>query len=71
MMFMGMAPMGSLLGGVTANWIGAPWTLGIGGVIGIIGAGWFYLELPALNEEAHRLIEEQGMSLEGADSLGL
>jgi MFS family permease len=63
MMFMGMAPLGSLLGGAAANWIGAPWTLAIGGIIGIAGAGWFYLELPSLNAEANRLIAAQGMSL--------
>jgi MFS family permease len=63
MMFMGMAPLGSLLGGVAANWIGAPWTLAIGGIIGIAGAGWFYLQLPSLNAEANRLIAAQGMFL--------
>ena len=58
----GMAPLGSLLGGVAANWIGAPWTLAIGGIIGIAGAGWFYLQLPSLNAEADRLIVAQGMA---------
>jgi hypothetical protein len=52
-----------LLGGAAANWIGAPWTLAIGGIIGIAGAGWFYLGLPALNAEANQLIAAQGMSL--------
>ena len=32
MMFMGMAPLGGLFSGVVADWIGAPWTVAIGGI---------------------------------------
>ena len=38
MMFMGMAPLGSLLSGALAEHIGAPWTLALGGAIAICGA---------------------------------
>src|SRR5579872_1790707 len=38
MMFMGMAPLGSLLYGALAERIGAPWTLGLGGAVAIGGA---------------------------------
>jgi MFS family permease len=48
MAFMGMAPIGSLIAGVAATHIGAPHTLMIGGVLCIVGAGWFALHLPAI-----------------------
>jgi MFS family permease len=48
MAFMGMAPIGSLIAGIAATHIGAPHTLMIGGVLCILGAGWFALHLPAI-----------------------
>jgi len=52
MMFMGMAPLGALLAGVTAQRFGAPFTVAAGGVIAIAGAVAFGLGLPALRSEA-------------------
>jgi MFS family permease len=62
MMFMGMAPLGGLFGGIAADWIGAPWAVAIGGMACVIAAGIFYLKLPAVRMEAERLILAQGMA---------
>jgi MFS family permease len=62
MMFMGMAPLGSLFAGAAADRIGAPWTVAIGGAACLIGAGWFALSLPAFRGEARRLIVAQGLT---------
>jgi len=61
MMFMGMAPLGALLAGVTAQRFGAPFTVAAGGVIAIAGAVAFGLGLPALRSEARQLILAQQM----------
>ncbi|HEY0704181.1 MAG TPA: MFS transporter [Candidatus Acidoferrales bacterium] len=61
MMFMGMAPIGSLLSGLLADWIGAPLTVAIGGVGAVIGAVLFLRKLPSLRFEAHQLIDAQGL----------
>ena len=45
MSFMGMAPVGSLLGGWLAKVIGAPLTLMLGGILCIIGAWAFAITL--------------------------
>ena len=62
MMFMGMAPLGALFGGSLAEKIGAPWTVATGGVLSVVGAIWFYTQLPALRIEARQLIIAQGMA---------
>jgi MFS family permease len=62
MMFMGMAPMGALLSGWSADHIGAQWTLALGGVGAIIGAGVFARNLPKIRVEARQLIIAQGMA---------
>ncbi len=59
MMFMGMAPIGALLGGALAEHLGAPLTVAIGGVACLTGAGWFALHLPKIRVEARRLIMAQ------------
>ena len=41
MTFMGMAPLGALLAGSLAHKLGAPMTVGIGGVVAIMGAAVF------------------------------
>jgi MFS family permease len=61
MMFMGMAPIGSLLSGLFADWIGAPLTVAIGGVGAIAGAIYFLRRLPSLRFEAHQLLQAQGL----------
>ena len=55
MMFMGMAPFGSLLAGALAQHLGAPATVAIGGVVCIIGAVVFGLHLPALHREVKQI----------------
>jgi MFS family permease len=59
MMFMGMAPIGALLGGALAERLGAPMTIAIGGVASLAGAGWFGMQLPKIRVEARRLIVAQ------------
>jgi predicted MFS family arabinose efflux permease len=61
MMFMGMAPLGALLGGVLSDRVGAPMTVAIGGLASIAGAWWFGMKLPKIRGEARRLIMAQGM----------
>lgn len=62
MTFMGMAPLGSLLAGSLAHNLGAPWTVFIGGVAAVIGAGIFWLRLPSLRPAAREMIVAQQMS---------
>jgi MFS family permease len=62
MMFMGMAPIGALLGGWLADRAGAPVTVAVGGVACILGSVWFGKHLPVLRIEARRLIVAQGLA---------
>jgi len=59
MMFMGMAPFGSLFAGALADKLGAPFTLSIGAVACIGAAALFYFHLPKIRMEARRLIVAQ------------
>jgi MFS family permease len=63
MMFIGMAPIGALLGGAAAAKIGAPWTIGIGGSACLIGGILFARRLPAIRGEARELIRAKGIIL--------
>jgi MFS family permease len=56
MMFMGMAPIGALLGGALADRLGAPVTVAIGGLASVAGSIWFRWQLPKIRVEARRLI---------------
>jgi len=62
MMFMGMAPIGALLGGALAERLGAPLTVAIGGMASLAGACWFGLQLPKIRVEARRLIVAQNVA---------
>ncbi len=62
MMFMGMAPIGSLLAGAAAGKIGAPWTVTAGGVLCAISALVFWARLPKIRVHARRLIVAQQMA---------
>jgi len=62
MMFMGLAPVGALLGGALSDRLGAPWTVAIGGLASVFGAWWFSLQLPKVRAEARRLIIAQAMA---------
>jgi len=61
MMFMGMAPFGALFAGLTADRLGAPVTVAVGGVVCMIGSAIFASHLPSLRGEARRLILAQGL----------
>jgi MFS family permease len=62
MMFMGMAPLGALLGGALSDRVGAPMTIMIGGIVSVAGAWWFGVQLPKIRGEARRLIVAQAMA---------
>lgn len=59
MMFMGMAPLGSLLSGWLAHKISAPYTVALGGGACIIAAIGFGSILPGLRPHARKLIVAQ------------
>ena len=59
--FVGMAPIGSLLAGALASVIGAPWTLFIGGVAILVGAGVFARKLPQLKEKIRPIYVTKGI----------
>jgi MFS family permease len=61
MMFMGMAPIGSLMAGVVAGRLGAPTTVAIGGVVCMLAAGVFWTRLPKIRVAARRLVVAQQM----------
>jgi hypothetical protein len=62
MMFMGMAPIGSLLAGWSAARLGAPITVALGGVICVAAASVFWSFLPRIRVHARRLIVAQQMA---------
>jgi MFS family permease len=57
--FMGMAPVGALVSGTLAHRIGAPYAVGLGGVMCIAAGGAFAVARPALRPLARRLIVAQ------------
>ena len=59
MMFMGMAPFGSLFAGALADKLGAPFTVCVGAVACIGAATLFFFHLPKIRVEAWRLIVAQ------------
>jgi MFS family permease len=62
MMFMGMAPLGALLGGALSDRLGAPLTVATGGLASLAGAWWFGMQLPKIRAEARQLIVAQAMA---------
>ena len=62
MMFMGLAPIGALLGGALSDRLGAPMTVAIGGLAAVTGAWWFGVQLPKIRVEARQLIVAQAMA---------
>jgi len=61
MAFVGMAPFGSLFAGSMASAIGAPLTVIINGIIIVLGAGWFFAQLPALRRTVRPIYQEMGI----------
>jgi MFS family permease len=62
MMFMGMAPLGALLAGSLANYLGAQNTVALGGAVCIIGSILFSLRLPKLQTEGRKMIVAMQMT---------
>ena len=62
MMFMGMAPLGAVVSGVTAARWGAPATVAGGGIICMAAAAVFGWRWPGLRSEARRLIAAAQMA---------
>ncbi len=56
MMFMGMAPVGALLAGSFAEYLGAPLTVALGGAVCIVGSIFFSSKLAEFRYEARRII---------------
>jgi MFS family permease len=61
MSFQGIAPFGSLIAGAVASRIGAPHTLMIGGVLCVLGAGLFAMQLPAMRKLIRPIYIERGI----------
>ena len=61
MAFVGMAPFGSLLAGSLAHAIGAPWTVIANGSAVLVGAAWFWTQLPAVRREIRPIYREMGI----------
>jgi MFS family permease len=68
MMFMGLAPLGSLFAGGVADTIGVAWTVAIGGIVCLASAAWFAKRIPRLRAEARQLIVAQ--QLVGGEPVG-
>ena len=62
MAFLGASPLGALLTGLVAGWLGAPATVSLGGGCCVAGAVLFALRLPALREEARRVLPAANMA---------
>jgi MFS family permease len=61
MAFVGMAPFGSLLAGSLAHAIGAPWTVIVNGAAVLVGAAWFWTQLPAVRRDIRPIYREMGI----------
>jgi MFS family permease len=69
MAFFGTVPFGSLLGGSLAERIGAPYTIGLGGIVCLVGAALFFRALPELRRHARPTYERLGILPEVAEGL--
>jgi MFS family permease len=61
MAFFGMAPLGSLLAGGLAHWIGAPHAVMITGACCVAGAVWFAFQLPKIHAAIHPIYDDMGL----------
>jgi MFS family permease len=61
MAVMGTAPFGSLISGVLASRIGAPWTIAASGVVVAIAGCFFYSQLPKLRAELRPIYIKLGI----------
>ncbi len=70
MMFMGMAPLGSILAGLVADKLGAPRTVLMGAVVCVGGALVFLKRMPQLRASARELIAAQASTDTNSRSTG-
>lgn len=68
MAFMGMVPLGSLLAGLLASWIGAPLTVGLSGGVCIIGSMVFSTQLPAIRREVRPIYVRKGIIVDESET---
>ena len=61
MAFVGSAPLGSLFAGVVADRIGAPATIGLGGLLCVLAGVWFGIKLPSLRALVRPIYVERGI----------
>jgi MFS family permease len=61
MAYMGASPFGSLLAGSLAPIIGAPGTVLLCGIGCLLGAAWFWLQIPKLRPIIRPIYEELGI----------
>jgi len=61
MAFMGMVPLGSLLAGSLANWLGAPVTIALGGGFCILGSIVFTRKLPGIRRILRPIYQNLGV----------
>jgi MFS family permease len=61
MAFVGMAPFGSLLAGVLARAIGAPFTVMLSGACCVVGAAWFASQLGSIRKLIHPIYIDLGI----------
>ena len=61
MAFFGATPVGSLLGGILADQVGASTTILLGGVATLAVAGWFAVMLPTLRPLVRKIYIERGI----------
>ena len=61
MAFLGMVPIGSLLGGVIAERFGVPVTVGLSGVVCLAAGVWFAYRLPAIRALVRPVYVERGI----------
>jgi MFS family permease len=61
MAFLGTAPIGSLLGGLLAQQLGAPLTIGLGGAACLAAGGWFMSQLPTLRAAVRPIYIARGI----------
>jgi hypothetical protein len=67
--FLGSAPVGNLLAGRSAEWVGAPATVAAGGVACAVVAAIFALKLPVLRALARPIYVQRGIIPEVAAGL--
>lgn len=61
MAFLGTAPIGSLMAGISAEHFGATATIVFGGVACLAGAAWLAIRLPLLREQIRPIYAERGI----------